>query len=162
MTLGIRPATVASIGGTMVWLVILMVAAGCASAIQAGANAELRKSLDQSLPALLIVYGSAVLVLLLALPLVRVADLGPSKLARVPWWAWFGGLLSMVSTVATLVLAKRMGSLFFTAATVTCTLLCSVLLDHLGWVGFTVHPLNPGRVIGCVFLMAGVFLVSKF
>jgi bacterial/archaeal transporter family-2 protein len=144
------------------WLYLLVVAAGCASAIQAGANAQLRKSLDHAFYAVLFIYASAVIALLLMVPFMRFTSFAPFKVARVPWWAWTGGLLSIVSTVAGLLLAKKMGSLFFTSATVTCTLLCAVALDHLGWIGFEVHPVNFGRVVGCALLVTGVFLVSKF
>ena len=73
-----------------------------------------------------------------------------------------GGLLSIVSTMAGLMLAEKMGSMFFTATTVTCSMVCSVLLDHFGWVGFEVHRVNPLRLAGCALLLAGLFLVSKF
>jgi transporter family-2 protein len=52
--------------------------------------------------------------------------------------------------------------MFFTATTVTCSMVCSVLLDHFGWVGFEVHRVNPWRLVGCALLLAGLFLVSKF
>jgi transporter family-2 protein len=147
----------------MGWLLYLfVVAAGSFSAVQAGANAQLRKSLDQPLLAALCVYGSALIALLIMLPFTRTAGFGPSKAADVPWWAWLGGLLSIVSTMAGLVLAEKMGSMFFTAATVTCSMVCAVLLDHFGWVGFEVHRVNPLRLVGCALLLAGVFLVAKF
>jgi transporter family-2 protein len=100
--------------------------------------------------------------LLVAIPFVRPTGLTPGKVAEVPWWAWFGGPLSIMSTMAGLMLARKMGSLPFTATTVTCSLICAVLLDHLGWVGFEVHRANPGRLAGCALLVAGLFLVSKF
>jgi len=143
-------------------LYVFVTAAGCSSAIQAGANAQLRRSLDQPLLAALCVYGSAFLALLVAIPFTRFTDVVLGKIAQVPWWAWLGGVLSITSTMAALVLAQRMGSLFFTAATVTCSLSCAVLLDHLGWVGFDTHPMNAGRLAGCAFLLAGLYLVSKF
>jgi transporter family-2 protein len=147
----------------MGWLLYLfVVAAGSFSAIQAGANAQLRKSLDQPLLAALFVYGSALIALLIMVPFARLAGFGQSKAAEVPWWAWLGGLLSIVSTMAGLMLAKKMGSMFFTATTVTCSLVCSVLLDHFGWVGFEVHRVNPLRLVGCTLLCAGLFLVSRF
>ena len=141
---------------------VFVIAAGCCSAIQAGANGQLRKSLDQPLVAALCVYGSAFVALLVAIPFIRITEVLPGKIAQVPWWAWLGGLLSITSTMAAFVLAQRMGSLFFTAATVTSSLICAVLLDHLGWVGFDVHPFNAGRLAGCAFLLAGLYLVSKF
>src|ERR1035438_2686419 len=147
----------------MGWLFYLfVVAAGSFSAVQAGANAQLRKSLDQPLLAALCVYGSALVALLIMLPFTRLAGFGQSRAAEVPWWAWLGGLLSIVSTMAGLMLAEKMGSMFFTATTVTCSMVCSVLLDHFGWVGFEVHRANPWRLVGCGLLLAGLFLVSKF
>jgi transporter family-2 protein len=147
----------------MVWLLYLfVVAAGSFSAVQAGANAQLRKSLDQPLLAALCVYGSALIALLIVLPFTRLAGFGQTRAAEVPWWAWLGGLLSIVSTMAGLMLAEKMGSMFFTATTVTCSMVCSVFLDHFGWVGFEVHRLNPLRLAGCALLLAGLFLVSKF
>jgi transporter family-2 protein len=147
----------------MGWLVYLFaVAAGSFSAVQAGANAQLRKSLDQPLLAALCVYGTALAALLIAVPFTRMSGFTFGKAAQVPWWAWFGGLLSITSTMAGLMLAKKMGSASFTATTVTCSLLCSVALDHLGWVGFDIHRVNPWRLVGCAFLIAGLFLVSKF
>jgi transporter family-2 protein len=146
----------------MGWLLYLfVVAAGSFSAVQAGANAQLRKSLHQPLLAALCVY-CALIALLIALPFTRLAGFAQSKVAEVPWWAWFGGLLSIVSTMAGLMLAEKMGSMFFTATTVTCSMVCSVLLDHFGWIGLEVHPVNPWRLAGCALLLAGLYLVSKF
>jgi hypothetical protein len=93
---------------------------GSFSAVQAGANAQLRKSLDQPLLAALCVYGSALIALLIALPFTRLSGIAQSKVAEVPWWAWVGGLLSIMSTMGGLMLAEKMGSMFFTATTVTC------------------------------------------
>src|ERR1019366_9217343 len=147
----------------MSWLLYLfVVAAGSFSAVQAGANAQLRKSLDQPLVAALWVYGSSLIALLVALPFTRLAGFSQSKAAEVPWWAWLGGLLSIMSTMAGLLLAGKMGAMVFTATTVTCSMVCSVLLDHFGWVGFEVHRLNPGRLVGCALLLAGLFFVSRF
>jgi bacterial/archaeal transporter family-2 protein len=60
-----------------------------------------------------------------------------------------------------LMLAEKMQSMFFTATTVACSLVCSVLLNHFGWVGSEVHPVNLWRLVGCALLLAGLFLVSK-
>ena len=141
---------------------MFVVAAGSFSAVQAGANAQLRKSLDQPLMAALCVYGTSLIALLVAVPFTSLTGFAPSKAAQVPWWAWLGGLPSIVSTMAGLMLVRKMGSTFFTATTVTCSLVCAVLLDHFGWVGFEVHRANPWRIAGCVLLLGGLFLVSKF
>jgi transporter family-2 protein len=106
--------------------------------------------------------GTALIALLIAIPVTGVTGFAPSKAAQVPWWAWLGGLLSIMSTMAGLMLARKMGSTYFTATTVTCSLVSAVLLDHMGWIGFEVHHINLWRMVGCALLLAGVFLVSKF
>jgi transporter family-2 protein len=141
---------------------VIVAAAGAFSAVQAGSNSQLRKSLDQPLLAALLVYATALIPLLIAAAFSRGIELAPAKAAQVPWWAWLGGPLSIVSTMAGLLLARKMGSLAFVATTVTCSLVCSVFLDHLGWVGFAIHRVNGGRLAGCALLLAGMFLVSKF
>jgi Putative inner membrane exporter, YdcZ len=92
----------------MGWLAYLfVVAAGSFSAVQAGANAQLRKSLDQPLLAALCVYGTGLVALLIAVPFTRLTGFTLSKAAHAPWWAWLGGLLSIISTMAGLMLAKK-------------------------------------------------------
>ncbi|MDQ6675874.1 MAG: DMT family transporter [Acidobacteriota bacterium] len=137
-------------------------AAGMLNTVQAGANAQLRKSLDQPLLAGLVVYGTALAGLLLAALFVHWSRPTGEQLSRTPWWAWAGGILSIASTMAGLLLARKLGSAVFTSLTVTCSLLVSVLLDHFGWVGFEVHRANPLRLIGCGLLVGGLLLVSKF
>jgi transporter family-2 protein len=147
----------------MGWLsFVFAAAAGVCSTVQAGANAQLRKSLDQPLLAAVCVYGTGLLALLVAVPFVRFTGDIWSKAVQAPWWAWFGGLLSIVATMAGLMLARRMGSAPFTSTMVTSSLICSVLLDHLGWIGFEIHRATPWRLVGCGLLLGGLFLITKF
>jgi transporter family-2 protein len=136
--------------------------AGAMNTIQAGANAQLRKSLDQPILAGLAVYVSGMLLLLILLPFVRTAPFDWSRVAQAPWWAWCGGILSIGSTMAGVLLARKLGSAAFTAATLTFSLICSVLLDHFGFVGFEVHRASPLRIIGCVLLISGLVLIARF
>ncbi len=129
---------------------------------QAGANAQLRKSLDQALPAAVAVYFSGLCGILLVQLFLRESWPGADKLMRTPWWAWTGGLLSIGATLAGITFAKKMGSGVFTGISVTAALIASVVLDHFGWIGFKVHPISWPRVFGCGLMVAGLWLVSKF
>jgi transporter family-2 protein len=151
----------------MVWIAILFaLAAGAGNPLQAGANAELNRVLGHPIVAAVWVYLSGLAgVLLLALllrafvpaPFVRVA----ASAGQVPWWAWLGGVISIGSTVAGLMLAQRLGSGAFTALSVTAAILMSVVLDQFGWAGFRQHAASPVRLVGCCFLVAGVWLVAR-
>jgi transporter family-2 protein len=143
-------------------LYIFAASAGAINAIQAGANSQLRKSLDQPLLAGMTVYLTALIALSFALPFAHLGSFQWSKLQAVPWWAWLGGLLSIGSTMTGVMLAQKLGSAVFTALTVTFSLLCSVVLDNFGWVGFQPHPANFPRLAGCALLLGGLVLVTRF
>ncbi len=152
----------------MLWiLIVIALAAGAANPFQSGTNAELNKQLGQPLLAGIWVYISALAALVIAGLLLR--QLSPANLARaggaagqVPWWAWTGGAISIISTLAGLMLAQKFGSAMFTALTITASLITSVALDHFGWIGFRQHTASPLRLAGCALLVGGVWLVSRY
>jgi transporter family-2 protein len=72
-----------------------------------------------------------------------------------------GGLISILSTVAGLTLAQRLGAGIFTGVTVTAALACSVLLDHFGLAGFRQHGASPARIAGCALMVAGLWVITR-
>jgi transporter family-2 protein len=145
------------------WIFYVLAAlAGAMNTVQVGANAQLRKSLDQPIAAALTVYVTGLLALLIVLPLARTGRWEWSRIGNAPWWAWCGGIISVASTMAGILLARKLGSAGFTAVTLSFGLLCSVLLDHFGLVGFEVHRANPVRILECVLLVSGLFLITRF
>ncbi len=152
----------------MLWIAILVaVAAGVANPFQSGTNAELNKQLGQPALAGLWVYGSGLVGLLLLALLAR--QFSPGFLPRAgaaagntPWWAWLGGSLSIASTMAGLLFAQQLGSGIFTALSVSASVGMSVAVDQFGWIGFKQHAASPARLLGCVLLLAGVWLISRF
>ena len=146
----------------MTWLIALIaLLAGAANPLQAGTNAELNKQLHSPAWATLVVYATGLAAILLALLVTRHALPARATVAGVPWWAWFGGIISLVSTIAGLTLAQRLGSGLFTGLTLTASVVVSVLLDQFALAGFTRHPLSPLRAAGCTLLIAGVWLVAR-
>lgn len=147
----------------MTWLTYLFaILAGAANPAQSGANAQLNKSLEQPLIAAVVVYGTGLLGVLLV-SCFTLGSLGATmqKAADVPWWGWLGGILSIGSTVAGLMLAKQLGSAVFTGITVTTGLVASLILDHFGWLGFKPHALGLGRAIGAALMILGLLIVSR-
>lgn len=146
----------------MSWLLFLAaLAAGTANPFQSGANAQLNKQLGQPLWAGMIVYATG-LAGLIALQLCFRQPSPADKIFGVSWWAWLGGLVSIIPTVIGLTIAQRLGSGLFTGASVTAALVTSVLLDHFGLIGFRQHPASPARVAGCALMIAGLWLIARF
>jgi transporter family-2 protein len=136
--------------------------AGALTVVQAGANSRLKQGLEAPMPALPANYLlglGAVLAYALA---ARVSWPALGKATGVPWWAWLGGLAGAVYGVAAILLASSLGAATLMALVVTGQLLCSVLLDHFGWVGFEVHPAGWGRLAGCALMVAGFALIARF
>jgi transporter family-2 protein len=100
------------------------------------------------LPAV-IVSSSLGIILLVAVTLTAQTP-WPSlpSVAGTPWWGWLGGPLGAIYAVTTVLVARELGAATLTALVVTGQLVCSVVLDHFGWVGFTEHAAGIGRVLG--------------
>jgi transporter family-2 protein len=136
--------------------------AGALITVQAGANSQLKQGFEAPMPALLVNYVFGFGAVLAYALVARVSWPAFSKMAGAPWWAWLGGLAGAVYGVAAILLASRLGAATLMALVVTGQLLCSVLLDHFGWVGFEVHPASWGRIVGCVLMAAGFALIARF
>lgn len=142
-------------------LFLVALASGVANPFQSGLNAELNKQLTKPLWTSLFVYFSGLAALLLIQLFVR-ESLPTSRVASVPWWAWLGGLVSIISTVIGLTIAQKLGSGIFTGASITASILTSVALDHFGLIGFRQHTASPGRLAGCALMVAGIWLIARF
>lgn len=146
------------------WLYYVFAAlAGVASAVEPGQNAGLAKAFGRPLAAGVVSLGISVVCIAAAMAASGQTGL-PSleRLAHVPWWAWLGGLLSALLTIAQLFVSKRIGAAPFLGIIVTAGVATSILLDHFGLVGFDTHPLNLWRAVGGGLMIAGVAFVVRF
>lgn len=145
----------------MIVFLLLALLAGALLPVQAGVNLQLRMVLGHPLAATLVSFvvgsvGLAALVGVLRVPV----PIGAAW-ARSEWWHWVGGLLGAVYIVATIVVAPRLGAATLVAALVAGQMVTSIALDHFGWVGFSVHPIDPWRLVGAALIVGGVVLVQR-
>lgn len=138
---------------------LIALVAGAANPLQSATNGELNKQLQQPIWAGVVVYATGLLGMLLIQLCVRQAV--PACLGAVSWWAWTGGLISVLSTLAGLTLVQKLGAGIFTSLSLTASLVVSVLLDQFGLLGLRQHSASPTRLAGCGLLIAGVWLVSR-
>ena len=141
---------------------IIAVVAGGLINCQTGSNSQLKKSLGNALPALIVNYivgGTAAFVYTFGK---RVPVPAAAKAAEAPWWAWTGGLFGAAYGLTAILLASQMGAATLTALVVTGQLVSSVLIDHFGWIGFDVHPASWPRIAGCALMVLGLGLIAKF
>lgn len=140
----------------------IILVAGALQAWGPPINGVLRNSLTNPWLASLISFLPvvallAVLVMCLPRPVPTVEGI-----STMPWWAPLGGLIGAFAVIAGLLFVDKVGAGTFAGLTITVNILMSLAIDHFGWFGLTVHPLNGWRVLGAVLLVGGVTLVSKF
>ena len=130
--------------------------------IQAGVNSQLGKLLGHPLQAALISFVTGALAMFLACLLT--GNIFPSyeKLASIPWYLFLGGILGSTLVLAAIYFAPILGATVLIASIITGQLILSIIVDHFGWLGFPVHPISSGRIVGIICLFAGVVLVKVF
>ena len=72
------------------------------------------------------------------------------------------GVLFIITTLAALMYAQKLGSGMFTGLSLTAFIIVSIMLDQMGWIGFKQHAASPQRILGGVLMVGGIWLVSKF
>ena len=80
-----------------------------------------------------------------------------------PWYGWLGGgVLGAVYLTGNILLAPKIGAATLIGLVVTGQIVFSVLVDNYGWFGFEQHDANWPRILGCLLLVGGAGLVSRF
>lgn len=133
--------------------------AGAVMPAQAGINYKLRTFLGDPVLAAFVSFVVGTLALA-TLALVQRTPLPAwQDVARAPWWVWVGGFMGAYVVGSSVVLAPRLGATAMLALIVAGQMLASVVIDHYGWFGYRVDPVNLRRVLGTLLLVAGAWLV---
>ena len=142
--------------------IVLAFAVGALVTLQIGSNARLKEALGGALPA--IIASSALGVALLGAAMLALQTPWPSAttLRAAPAAAWLGGVFGAVYAIVTVLLVRHMGAATLIALVVAGQLICSVVLDHFGVLGFETRLATFWRLTGCGLMLAGFFLIWKF
>lgn len=70
--------------------------------------------------------------------------------------------MGVVYVFLVLLLAHKLGATALIASVIAGQMICSLILDQFGLIGFAQHQLNPGRIVGIVLLISGVALIQKY
>jgi bacterial/archaeal transporter family-2 protein len=139
--------------------ITLAVAAGISLVVQQALNANLRGALGSAAWSGFTSY--LVGTICMALLAIALRDPVPSAsvAARIPWWAWSGGLFGAIFIGLAILLIPQIGAATFFALLVTGQMLASLAFDHFGLLGVPVQPASLVRLAGAAFLILGVVLI---
>jgi transporter family-2 protein len=140
---------------------LAMFSAGALLSIQAGVNARLRVTLGSPLWAALGSFFVGMVALVAVCLAARLPWPDARRIAAAPAWIWIGGLFGATYLTLSAAFATRLGATALIAAVVSGQLVCSVVLDHFGWAGFSVQRLTATRAIGVLLLGVGAALVRS-
>jgi transporter family-2 protein len=148
---------------TPLWpYILLAIAAGFCLPTQAGINTQLNLWSRSTILTATISFAVGTIGLAAYCLVLRVPWPMGGGLSRYPWWIWSGGLLGAFLVASTVVLAPRLGAASMIALIVAGQMLASLVLDHFGWLGYQVHPVNSLRMLGVILLIGGVVLIRLF
>ncbi|GAB4032205.1 DMT family transporter [Spirosoma jeollabukense] len=134
---------------------------GIAITVQAGVNANLRQAMANPILAAAISFGSGFVVLVLLFLATGGSAPSSDTIKQVAWWKWAGGVMGAIYMITVIVSVPKIGTANLVSLSVAGQLLAAVVLDHYGLLGFSLHPANGWRLLGLVFIMAGVLLVVR-
>ena len=140
----------------------LIVAAGVLNGLQTGMNAQLNKSLGQTILAAPVVYVVGLAAMLLAAPFLGARPGDYAKIAQTPWCAFLGGLCGAVFIYAMLATTQKVGAGVFMVLAVTAAGVTAVAMDHCGALGVERHAAGTGRLAGLALMVVGVSLLARF
>ena len=143
-------------------LLIITILVGMVTPLQAGVNAFLGKHLNSAMQAGFISFLGGFLIMTVCCLLTKKMFPTPSQLIKVPPYLLMGGLLGAIFVVSSIIIAPKIGATVYIACVVTGQLVASIIMDHYGWLGFSMHPINLWRIIGVLFLLIGVMLIRNF
>lgn len=139
---------------------LIAIVIGTLMPLQAGLNAELTRNLQHPFLGAFI----SLVVGAIALGGILLFTDGFSNLKRLNLISphlFFGGILGAIFVTSSMFLIPRMGATAMIGAFITGQLLGSVIIDHFGFLGVPVNTINLTKLIGVIFLFAGVFLILK-
>jgi bacterial/archaeal transporter family-2 protein len=144
------------------YLFILMAfIAGAILPIQAALNGKMGKVVHHPVVATFISF----LVGTLALGLYLLLSKQPFSLGltfkQAPWYAWLGGVIGTFYVAGSIMLLPRLGVALTFGIVISGQLFISVLIDHYGWFGVAVRPINWYRLLGVLLLFMGVLLIRN-
>ena len=80
---------------------------------------------------------------------------------QAPIYAWMGGLVGAFYIITTVVASPRIGIATFLTLVIGGQLVMSLLLDHYGWLGTPIKPINLSKILGMILVVGGILLIKK-
>lgn len=140
---------------------LLSLAAGASIVMQQALNANLRTALNSAAWSGFVSYFVGLVCMIVLIVAFRDPIPTAGIAARIPLWAWSGGLFGAIFIALGILLLPKIGAATFIALLVAGQMLASVAFDHFGLLGLTQRSVDLPRLIGVALLIGGVLLIRR-
>ena len=84
-----------------------------------------------------------------------------NAIARVPSWAWSGGIFGAIFIGLSIVTIPKLGGAADIALLVTGQMVAALTVDHFGWLGVPERHIDLPRMLGVALLVGAVILIRR-
>lgn len=140
---------------------------GALRSVEAGCQNSLKLALKNVWLCGVISYTVALTGVVIILAVSRVVSsrsVWPTRadLKAMPRWAPFGGLTGGATILAMISVASSVGVSTFNALIIAGQMAVALAMDHYGLMGFPRRRANPQRLLACVMIIVGIYLMAKY
>ena len=142
--------------------VFLIILIGLAGGIAVGLQGPLASIMTQRMGPLessFIVHAGGAIISIIPLLIIGGGKLGQWRSA--PWYALCAGFFGLIVLSAVSYTIPRIGVAAAIVSIVAGQIILSAILDHFGWLGAAVRPLDAPRFLGLAVVMLGVWLTVR-
>ena len=139
-----------------IFYILLAIVSGLCMAFQSPTNATLSRHIG-NLQATLVSFGGGTICLAVLMILVGSGNL--SNLSDASWWQLMGGAYGVCIVLAITYAIPRLGAALTSTILMLGQIATGAVLDTFGLMQLDKVPLAPGRVMGCIIVLAGIILV---
>lgn len=79
----------------------------------------------------------------------------------LPWYMLCVGIFGLILYQTINITIPKLGATTALTLVIVGQLLAGILIDHFGWLGVVVRPLDATRLIGVAVLLLGAYLISR-
>jgi bacterial/archaeal transporter family-2 protein len=141
-------------------LVLLALGAGALLAAQGPILTRLATYAGGPIQAAIVAFAIGLIALLAASVLTGAGLPRAAGIARMPAWAWAGGLIGTGLLMLTLHAVPRIGVAAFAAAVVCGQLVAALAYDHVGAFGMEPRSIGLRDIAGVICLLVGLAMIA--
>lgn len=129
--------------------------------VQVGVNLELARHINSPVLAALVSFLVGGLCLIVSAAILKTPLPAWNQVISLPSWTWGGGLIGALVVFGSILAGPKIGALALMSLLLVGQLVASIIIDHYGWLGFSVQKIDFQRLLGVVLLLVGFMLIRR-